>query len=234
VLGYADYLGALERCRLEDPHNPSIFRTANWVLDYPFADRLYPHALDVVQYVRRWGSAVILSDGDAIFQPHKIVRSGLWHAFDGKVLIYIHKETELADVQRWHPARRYVLVDDKAAILAAVKAAWGDRVTTVFPSRAITLISSRPAMAPLSILRSTRLAIYWASICQSLHDDLQRDLCHGITPLSLIRRARFPVAGSGQVYASPLANRNGPRLKARAGKDRRWTISGASRARYRA
>jgi len=135
VLGYVDYLGALERYRLENPHNPSIFRTANWVLDYPFADRLYPHALDVVKHVRRWGSAVILSDGDAIFQPHKIVRSGLWHAFDGNVLIYIHKETELADVQRWHPARRYVLIDDKSAILAAVKAAWGDRVTTVFPKQ---------------------------------------------------------------------------------------------------
>jgi hypothetical protein len=135
VLGYVDYLGALERCRLEDPHNPSIFRTANWILDYPFADRLYPHALDVVQHVRRIGSAVILSDGDAVFQPHKIVRSGLWRAFDGNVLIYIHKETELADVQRWHPARHYVLIDDKSAILAAVKAAWGDRVTTVFPKQ---------------------------------------------------------------------------------------------------
>ena len=144
VLGYADYLGALERCRLEDPHNPSIFRTANWVLDYPFADRLYPHALDVVQHVRRWGSAVILSDGDAIFQPHKIVRSGLWHAFDGNVLIYVHKETELADVQRWHPAGRYVLIDDKAAILAALKAAWGDRVTTVFPKQGHYALQAPP------------------------------------------------------------------------------------------
>ena len=77
VLGYVDYLGALERLRLEDPHNPSIFRTANWVLDYPFADRLYPHALDVVQHVQQWGSAVILSDGDAVFQPHKIVRGSM-------------------------------------------------------------------------------------------------------------------------------------------------------------
>jgi hypothetical protein len=135
VLGYVDYLGALERCRLEDPHNPAIFRTANWILDYPFADRLYPHALDVVQHVRQWASPVILSDGDAVFQPHKIVRAGLWRAFDGNVLIYIHKETELADVQRWHPARHYVLIDDKAPILAAVKAAWGDRVTTVFPKQ---------------------------------------------------------------------------------------------------
>lgn len=132
-LGYADYLGALERLRLEDPRDPSIYRVANWVLDYPFAERLYPHALDVVSHVRQWGPAVILSDGDAVFQPRKVARSGLWDAVDGNVLIYIHKETELAEVERRHPAGRYVLIDDKTRILAAVKAAWGDMVTTVFP-----------------------------------------------------------------------------------------------------
>jgi FMN phosphatase YigB (HAD superfamily) len=134
-LGYADYLGALERLRLQDLHDPTLFRTANWLIDYPFADRLYPHVLQVVEHVRQWGRAVILSDGDAIFQPRKIARSGLWDAFAGNVLIYVHKEKELADVERWHPAAHYVLVDDKTRILEAVKAIWGARVTTIFPKQ---------------------------------------------------------------------------------------------------
>jgi FMN phosphatase YigB (HAD superfamily) len=134
-LGYADYLGALERTRLEQAHDPAILLMANWLLDYPFADRLYSGALDAVKHVRQWGSAVILSDGDAVFQPRKIARSGLWDAFDGNVLIYVHKEMELSDVARWRPAKHYVLVDDKVRILAAVKKAWGDKVTTVFPKQ---------------------------------------------------------------------------------------------------
>ena len=125
-LGYADYLGALERLRIERLHDPTLLPTANWLIDYPFADRLYPGALKVVEHVRQWGQAVILSDGDAIFQPRKVARSGLWDAFAGRALIYVHKETELADVERWHPAAHYVLVDDKTRILAAVKAIWGD------------------------------------------------------------------------------------------------------------
>jgi phosphoserine phosphatase len=134
-LGYADYLGALERLRIERLHDPTLLPTANWLIDYPFADRLYPHALEVVERVKQWGRPVILSDGDAIFQPRKVARAGLWHAFAGNVLIYVHKETELADVERWHPARHYVLIDDKARILAAVKSVWGGRVTTVFPKQ---------------------------------------------------------------------------------------------------
>jgi FMN phosphatase YigB (HAD superfamily) len=132
-LGYMDYLGALERLRLEDPHDPAVFRTANWLLDYPFADRVYPRAFEAVSHVRQWGSPAILSDGDAIFQPRKILRSGLWEAFDGNVLIYVHKERELQNIERRLPAAHYTLIDDKARILAAVKAAWGDRVTTIFP-----------------------------------------------------------------------------------------------------
>jgi FMN phosphatase YigB (HAD superfamily) len=134
-LGYADYLGALERLRIERLHDPALLPTANWLIDYPFADRLYPDALKVIEHVRQWGRAVVLSDGDAVFQPRKIARSGLWEAFSGNVLIYVHKENELADVERWHPAAHYVLIDDKARILAAVKAIWGDRVTTVFPKQ---------------------------------------------------------------------------------------------------
>jgi FMN phosphatase YigB (HAD superfamily) len=143
-LGYMDYLGALERLRLEDPHDLAIFRTANWLLDYPFADRLYPRALDAVKHVRQWGSPAILSDGDAIFQPRKILLSGLWEAFDGNVLIYVHKEKELKDVERRLPAKHYTLIDDKTRILAAVKAAWGDRVTTIFPKQGHYAIEEPP------------------------------------------------------------------------------------------
>jgi hypothetical protein len=132
-LGYADYLGALERYRIEDMHNPRLLQMSSWLVDYPFADRLYPAALEAVRHVRQWGRPVVLSDGDAVFQPRKVDRSGLWNAFGGEILIYIHKEEELDDVERLYPARRYVLIDDKLRILSAVKAVWGDRVITVFP-----------------------------------------------------------------------------------------------------
>jgi hypothetical protein len=132
-LGYADYLGALERYRIEDLHEPRLLKMSSWLVDYPFVDRLYPHALDVVQRCREWGRPVVLSDGDAVFQPRKIERSGIWKAFDNDILIYIHKEDELDDVERIYPAKHYVLIDDKLRILAAVKAIWRDRVTTVFP-----------------------------------------------------------------------------------------------------
>jgi FMN phosphatase YigB (HAD superfamily) len=132
-LGYADYLGALERYRLEDLHDPRVLRMSSWLVDYPFAERLYPGALDVVRRVRQWGRPVVLSDGDAVFQPRKAERSGVWKAFAGDILIYVHKEQELEDVERLYPAKRYALIDDKLRILAAVKKIWGDRVTTVFP-----------------------------------------------------------------------------------------------------
>ncbi|MDR3553492.1 MAG: hypothetical protein P4L55_01930 [Syntrophobacteraceae bacterium] len=131
-LGYADYLGALERYRLEALCNPRVLRVSGWLVDYPFARRLYPHALDAVLHVRRWGPPVILSDGDAVFQPRKVERSGLWDTFEDRVLIYVHKEDMLADVERHYPADRYVMVDDKLRILAAIKKIWGKRVTTVF------------------------------------------------------------------------------------------------------
>jgi FMN phosphatase YigB (HAD superfamily) len=134
-LGYNDYLGALERYRLEAMHCPKLLLMSSWLVDYPFADRLYPGALDVVKHAQRWGPAVILSDGDAVFQPRKVDRSGLRRAVDGRVLIYIHKERELADVERLYPAAHYVLIDDKLRILTAVKQIWGARVTTVFPKQ---------------------------------------------------------------------------------------------------
>ncbi|GIW05421.1 MAG: hypothetical protein KatS3mg060_0226 [Dehalococcoidia bacterium] len=132
-LGYADYLGALQRFRLEHPHDTHLLHMSSWLVDYPFANRLFPGSLDAIEHVRQWGPAVILSDGDVVFQPRKIERSGLWEAVDGHVLIYLHKEQELHDVARRYPAKHYVLIDDKIRILSAVKAVWGDRLTTVFP-----------------------------------------------------------------------------------------------------
>ncbi len=131
-LGYVDYLGALERFRLDEIHRPDVLRMSSWLVDYPFATRLYPGAVDAVRHVKQWGKAVILSDGDAVFQPRKVERSGLWREVDDNVLIYIHKEQELSDVERLYPADHYVLIDDKLRILAAVKSIWRERVTTIF------------------------------------------------------------------------------------------------------
>ena len=132
-LGYADYLGALQRYRLEYPRDPHLLTVSHFLANYPFANRLFPNSLDVLDHVKQWGPAVILSDGDVVFQPLKIERSGLGEAVDGNVLIYVHKELELDDVEERFPAQRYVLVDDKLRILTAIKKAWKERVTTVFP-----------------------------------------------------------------------------------------------------
>jgi FMN phosphatase YigB (HAD superfamily) len=134
-LGYADYLGALQRYRLEALDHPQILRMANWLLDYPFADLLYPGAFETVRHARQLGRAAILSDGDAVFQPRKIDRSGLRRAFDDNVLIYVHKQKELGSVERLYPSEHYVLIDDKLAILDAAKMVWRERVTTVFPKQ---------------------------------------------------------------------------------------------------
>ncbi len=132
-LGYADYLGALQRYRGEYPRDPHLLTVSSFLINYPFANRLFPNALDVLEMCRAWGPTVILSDGDVVFQPRKIERAALWDTVEGHVLIYIHKEHELADVEQRYPADHYVLVDDKVRILAAIKEVWGDRLTTVFP-----------------------------------------------------------------------------------------------------
>ena len=134
-LGYADYLGALQRFRLEYPHDANVLTISSMLVNYPFQERLFPGAADVVRHLAEWGPTVILTDGDVVFQPLKIERSGLAGAVEGRVLIYVHKEKELADVERRFPADHYVLVDDKVRILSAVKAIWGARVTTVFPKQ---------------------------------------------------------------------------------------------------
>jgi hypothetical protein len=132
-LGYRDYLGALQRYRVEHPQDIHLLTMSSYLVDYPFANRLYPGALDVLERLRSWGQTVILSDGDVVFQPRKVERSGIFEAVEGHVLIYIHKEAELADVERRYPAGHYVLIDDKPRILDAVKRIWGDRVTTILP-----------------------------------------------------------------------------------------------------
>ena len=132
-LGYADYLGALQRYRVENILDTNLLTISTYLVDYPFANRLFPRSLDVVERFRNWGPAVILSDGDVVFQPRKIERSGLFDAVQGNVLIYIHKEKQLDNVELRYPADHYVLVDDKLRILTDVKKVWGDKVTTVFP-----------------------------------------------------------------------------------------------------
>jgi len=130
--GYADFLGTLERFRLEHLNDPGALLLSNWLMEYPFAKHLYPEALSVVDHVRQWGLPVILTDGDGVFQPFKLVQAGLWTAFDGRVLDYVHKEDELNAVERAYPAGHYVVIDDKLSVLDAIKSAWEDRVTTAF------------------------------------------------------------------------------------------------------
>ena len=131
-LGYADFLGALQRYRLEQPHDPRLLRMSSFLIDYPFADRLFPQALEVITHLESIDAVAIFSDGDAVFQPHKVERSGLWAAVKERVLIYIHKEQMLDDVEEHYPAEHYVFVDDKIRLLTAVKQIWGSRVTTIF------------------------------------------------------------------------------------------------------
>ena len=162
-LGYADYLGALQRYRVEHPHDPHLLAVSSYLINYPFANRLLPGSLDAIAHLGQWGLTVILSDGDVVFQPRKVERSGLFDAVDGRVLIYIHKEQELDDVVRRYPADHYVLVDDKIRLLTAFKRAWGDRLTTVFPQQGhyahAADVTSYPA-ADITIERIAELTEY--------------------------------------------------------------------------
>ena len=142
-LGYADYLGALQRYRVENPRDSHLLAVSSFLVNYPFANRLFPNSLDALDRFRQWGPVVILSDGDVVFQPRKIERSGLQEAVDSNILIYVHKELELDDVERRCPAEHYVLVDDKVRILDAVKQSWGARVTTVFPRQGHYALDAR-------------------------------------------------------------------------------------------
>jgi len=163
-LGYADYLGALQRYRSEYPRDPHLLTVSDFLIEYHFANRLFPNSLDVVDHVKQFGQPVILSDGDVVFQPLKIRRSGLFDAVNGDVLIYIHKEFELDDVVERYPADRYVLIDDKLRILTAVKKLWGSRVTTVCPQQGHyavdpKILASYPA-ADITVSRIGELVDY--------------------------------------------------------------------------
>ena len=160
-LGYADYLGALQRYRLDDLHDPRVLLMSAYLVDYPFADRLYPRALEAIAHLSRLGPTVILSDGDVVFQPRKVQRSGIWDAVEGRVLIYIHKEQMLDDVEQRYPAGRYVVVDDKLRVLTAIKAVWRERSTTVFVRQGhyatdVRLVASHPP-ADISVDRIEEL-----------------------------------------------------------------------------
>lgn len=176
-LGYADYLGALQRYRVKYPYDSHLLTVSTYLVNYPFANRLFPNSLDVIDECREMGAVVILTDGDVVFQPRKIERSGLFEAVEGNILIYIHKENELADVERRYPAKHYVLVDDKIRILSAIKEQWGDRVTTVFPRQGHYALDeeqvARYAAADLTVER----------IGDMLSDDFRKSLESAMTPV---------------------------------------------------
>ena len=161
-LGYADYLGALQRYRLENLDDPLLLQVSSFLVDYPFADRLYPGALAALARCARLGQTVILSDGDVVFQPRKVQRSGLWAEVSGRVLIYLHKEEMLGAVERRYPAGHYVMIDDKLRILTAMKHAWGPKLTTIFARQGHYALDPRELAAypdaDLSVQRIGELA----------------------------------------------------------------------------
>ena len=147
-LGYADYLGALQRYRIQHPRDSRALMVSSFLINYPFANRLFPASLDAVDHARAWGQTVIVSDGDVVFQPRKIERSGLFESVERNVLIYIHKEEELDDIEDRYPADHYVVVDDKLWLLHAMKRHWGARATTVWPRQGHYVTDARVAALP--------------------------------------------------------------------------------------
>lgn len=147
-LGYADYLGALQRYRAAYPRDTHVLSVSSFLIDYPFANRLFPESLDAIDRARSWGPVAVLSDGDVVFQPRKINRSGLLDSVRGNVLVYVHKEKELDDVERRYPAERYIFVDDKLWLLDAFKRHWKSRVTTVWPKQGHYITDKRVSELP--------------------------------------------------------------------------------------
>jgi FMN phosphatase YigB (HAD superfamily) len=177
-LGYADYLGALQRYRADAVHDDAgqqrLLSMSSFLIDYPFAERLYPHALEVLAALGKRGSTVILSDGDVVFQPRKVQRSGLWNAVQGRVLIYIHKEQMLDAIARQFPARRYVMVDDKQRVLTAMKKTWGRQLVTVFPRQ------GHYANDPANLARYPAADLAVERIGELLQPDIERSLAAAI------------------------------------------------------
>lgn len=157
-LGYVDYLGALQRLRVEHIAEPRLLHLGAWMMNYDFGGGLYPRALDVLAHLGQWGPTVVLSDGDAVFQPRKIERAGLAQAVEGRVLIYVHKEDMLEHVALLYPAHHYVMIDDKVRILAAMKAVWGERLTTVFPRQGHYAVAPDVADYPTPDVTVERIA----------------------------------------------------------------------------
>jgi FMN phosphatase YigB (HAD superfamily) len=147
-LGHADYLGALQRYRVGHPRDSRALMVSSFLINYPFANRLFPASLDAVDHARSWGTTVIVSDGDVVFQPRKIERSGLFESVERNVLIYIHKEEELEDIEDRYPAGHYVVVDDKLWLLHAMKRRWGARATTVWPRQGHYVTDARVGALP--------------------------------------------------------------------------------------
>jgi FMN phosphatase YigB (HAD superfamily) len=177
TLGYADYLGALQRWRVEQPHDMRLLTVSRFLVNYPFDGKLFPQALEAVHHVRQWGLPVVLSDGDVVFQPVKIYRAGLCEAFEDRVLVYIHKDKELQDVERHYPALHYVLIDDKLSILSAVKDLWGSRVTTVHVKQGHYNHEPSHAYPPADIT----LAHIW-DLLTCTREDLMRPRERDVTP----------------------------------------------------
>lgn len=170
TLGYADYLGALQDLRLENNDEAALLEASEFLLDYPFADLLYPDALNVVSHLGGMGTAMILSDGDIVFQPRKIRRSGLWKAFAGHVLVYIHKEHMLDAIEQRYPAAHYLMVDDKVRLLAAMKLQLGDRLTTIFPRQGHYAVEAGVAdIAPTPDITVERIGDLLGFSLQDLH-----------------------------------------------------------------
>jgi FMN phosphatase YigB (HAD superfamily) len=131
-LGLADYLATLQAFRTGLDDHPDLLAMSEFLLEYPFAARLFPRALEAVAHLNTLGRPVVLSDGDIVFQPRKIQRSGIWDAVGGRVMIYVHKERVLDHMQQRYPAKHYVMVDDKPNLLAAMKSTLRSKLTTVF------------------------------------------------------------------------------------------------------
>jgi FMN phosphatase YigB (HAD superfamily) len=174
-LGYSDYLGALQRYRMEDQCDQRLLMMSSYLVDYPFKHRLFSGSLEALEHVRDWGLTVILSDGDVVFQPRKVQRSGLWEAVDGRVLIYVHKEQMLDDVELRYPAHHYIMVDDKLHILTAMKNTWGERLTTVWPRQGHYALDPQTIatypQADLTIERIGELVNYDLSALHSANKD---------------------------------------------------------------
>jgi FMN phosphatase YigB (HAD superfamily) len=197
-LGYADYLGALQRYRLGAANDPRLLLMSSFLVDYPFAERVYPGTFGVIERLSRWGSTVILSDGDVVFQPRKIQCSGLWEAVEARVLIYIHKEQMLDDVEQRYPARHYVMVDDKLCVLAAMKKLLGDRLTTVFPRQ------GHYALDPKNIITHPSADLTIERIGDLIQCDL-RALLGELEPAAGNRRNHEDDATTARSRAEPLA-----------------------------